>query len=185
MIFDMRYLIILFLIFLVDKMLAQTSIIENQSTKLIKSVLTQVGSSNVIYDYTDAAGTTKTNKVQQSIGQNGVVGLSKISINSVQQGFLNNIKVYKIDNTNSDFVETINLSPNPFKDFINIKFSKLTTYPVVVEVFDIRGRLVLNQQFQPTSLVSIRTNWLAEMSYIIRVSSGDQKFIKKLIKGIY
>ena len=73
--------------------------------------------------------------------------------------------------------------PNPFKDFINIKFSKPTLFPVTIEVFDIRGRLVLEQQFQPSSLVSFSADRLEDASYIIRVSSGSQAFLKKLIKG--
>ena len=104
----------------------------------------------------------------------------------MQQGFLNNTKVFKIDNTDVEFVETIDLSvyPNPFKNVVNIKFSKPSTFPIYIEVFDIRGRLVLDQEFQPSNLVSIATDRLQDASYIIRISSGSQAFLKKLIKGI-
>jgi hypothetical protein len=62
--------------------------------------------------------------------------------------------VFTIDNSATEFVKNLDLSvyPNPFKDFINIKFSKPTLFPVTIQVFDIRGRLVLEQQFHPSSL---------------------------------
>ena len=183
--FYTRYLIVFLVFFSVDKMSAQRLV--SQSPKLIKSVLTQAGSSNVTYQYTDVAGTIKTTKIQQSIGQRGVVGLSNTSLSAVQQGYLNNVKVFKIDNTDTEFVETIDVSiyPNAFHDFVNIKFSKVSMYPIHVELFDIRGRLVLKQEFQASSLISIATDRLQNAaSYVMRVSSGSQEFLKKLIKGI-
>ena len=54
----------------------------NQSPTVIKSVLTQSGSSNVVFKYTDLTGIIKTTTVQQSIGQRGVVGLSNTSLSS-------------------------------------------------------------------------------------------------------
>jgi len=181
----MRYLIVLLVLFSVDTVLTQNLV--NESPKLIKSVLTQAGSSNVTYQYTDISGTLKTTKIQQSIGQRGVVGLSNTSLSAVQQGYLNHVKVFKVDNTDSEFAATIDVSiyPNTFTDFVNIKFSKVSMYPIYIEVFDIRGRLVLKQEFKASSLISVATDRLQNAaSYVIRVSSGSQEFLEKLIKGI-
>ena len=158
----------------------------SQSPELVKSVLNQVGSSTVSFEYLDNSGVLKTTKVQQSIGQQGVVGLSKISSSSVQQGFLNYLKTIMVDNPDSEFVETYDLFvfPNPFKTHVNVKFSKLTDYPVHIEIFDIRGRLVLDQEFQPSRLITVPTERLEDASYLIRVSSGSQEYLKKIIKGI-
>lgn len=182
--FDRLYVFVFFAIFSIENAATQNTY--SQPSKLVKSVLTQAGSSSVTYNHTDERGLVITTKVKQSIGQNGVVGLSNTSLNGVQQGFLNNTKVFKIDNTDVEFVETIDLSvyPNPFKNVVNIKFSKPSTFPIYIEVFDIRGRLVLDQEFQPSNLVSIATDRLQDASYIIRISSGSQAFLKKLIKGI-
>ena len=157
-----------------------------QSPKLIKSVLTRAGSNTVTYECSDISGAIRTTKVQQSIGQNGTVGLSKTSLSSVQQGFLNRMKTVNVDNTESEFVEIVKLSifPNPFKEYINIKFSRLPVHQIQIEVFDIRGRLVLTQEFQPSSLISVPTDRLEDASYMIRVSSGSQEYLKKIIKGI-
>lgn len=177
-------LIILFTIFSVDEMSAQELL--SQSPKLIKSTLTQAGSSTVSYEYLNSSGMVKTTNVRQSIGQNGMVGSSKISVGSVQQGFLNHLRTLNIENSTSEFVEIMEMSvfPNPFKDHVNIKFSKPTVYRIQVEIFDVRGRLVINQEFQPSNLISVPTNRLEDASYIIRVSSGSQEYLKKLIKGI-
>jgi len=78
----------------------------------------------------------------------------------------------------------LSIYPNPFKEYVNIKFSKPTEYPIQIEVFDVRGRLVINQEFRPSNLISVPTDQLEDASYIIRVSSGSQEFLKKLIKGI-
>ena len=159
----------------------------NQHPTLVKSVLTTAGSRAVSYEYTDTNGVVKTTKIQQSIGQNGVVGLSSTTNQSVQQGFLNRVKLLNVNNTTVEFVETMDLIiyPNPFKDFVKIKFSKPTIYPIQIDVFDVRGRLVLNQEFQPSGQITVSMDLLEDASYIIRISSGSSKFLKKLIKGRY
>ena len=179
-----HYIFFLIALFLATNLFSQDVI--NQSPQLINSVLTQAGSRAVSYEYTDETSVIRTTKIQQSIGQNGIVGLSKTSLNSVQQGFLNHIKTLKIDNPTDEFIETkeMFIYPNPFKNFVNVKFSKPTIYTIQIEVFDVRGRLVLNQKFQPSSLISVPTDRLEDASYIIRVSSGSQEYLKKIIKGI-
>lgn len=184
MIFGVRYLVFFLLMLSVTNVSAQEVL--SQSPKLIKSVLTHAGSSTVSYEYSDNSGVLKTTKIQQSIGQQGVVGMSKISSGSIQQGYLNHLKIIKVDNPDSEFVETFELSvfPNPFNIHVNIKFSKPTEHPIHIEIFDIRGRLVLDQEFQPSGLITVPTERLEDASYMIRVSSGSHQYLKKLIKGI-
>jgi len=184
MTFGVHYLIFFLVMLSVTNVFSQELI--SQSPKLVKSVLTQAGSSTVSYEYSDASGVLKKTNVRQSIGQHGTVGLSKTSLSSVQQGFLNHLKTIKVDNPDSEFVETFGLSvyPNPFKAYVKVKFSKPTVHPIHIEVFDVRGRLVLDQKFQPSGLITIPTERLEDASYIMRVSSGSQEYLKKLIKGI-
>jgi len=185
MTFGVRYVVFFLVMLSVTNVISQVLI--SQSPKLIKSVLTQAGSSTVSYEYPDASGVFRTTTIQQSIGQHGTVGLSKTPLSSVQQGFLNHIKTIKVDNRSDDFIEIRELSifPNPFKAHVNIKFSKPTIYPIQIEVFDVRGRLVLNQEFQPSGQITVSMDRLEDASYIIRISSGSSEFLKKLIKGRY
>jgi len=179
-----RYIIMSFTIFSAANLFSQDVV--NQSPSLVKSVLTQAGSSTISYEYTDETGVIKTTKVQQSIAQSGVVGGVNTSQSSVQQGFLNHLKTIKVDTPDSEFVETFDLSvyPNPFKAYVKVKFSKLPVHPIHIEVFDVRGRLVLDQEFQPSGLITVPTERLEDASYMMRVSSGSQEYLKKLIKGI-
>lgn len=146
------------------------------SVELKKSTLNYVAASNV--------SLSPTVRIQQSVGQSGIVGLSESSRNSVQQGYLNNYLVFSIDNTKNEFEETLELTlfPNPFQDHVNILFSKTTDYPVLVRVFDVRGRLVFDNQYQPSKYIRVPLEHLQEAGYIIRVASGGIAFLDKLIK---
>ena len=183
--YKLQLILTIYFLFVVTNVFTQPA--RNQMPTVLKSVLTQAGSRAVSYEYANADGVVKTTKIQQTIGQNGAVGLSNISNHSVQQGFLNRVKLLNVDNTTVEFVETMDLIiyPNPFKDFIKIKFSKPTMYPIQIDVFDVRGRLVLNRAFQPSGQITVSMDRLEDASYIIRISSGSSKFLKKLIKGRY
>ena len=185
MICNLTQVITFCLVFIITDLFSQES--QNTSPTVIKSVLTTAGSRAVSYNYTASDGRVMTTKIQQSIGQNGVVGLSNTVSHSVQQGYLNRVKLLNVDNTTDEFVETMDLIiyPNPFKDFVKIKFSKPTMYPIQIEVFDVRGRLVLNQEFEPSGQITVSMDRLEDASYIIRISSGSSEFLKKLIKGRY
>ena len=111
----------------------------SQAPLLAKSVLTQSGSRAVSFSHINPNGVVIKTKIQQTIGQNGVVGLSRSASHSVQQGFLNRTKTLNFNNSTVEFIELMDLIvyPNPFTEFIKIKFSKPTIYPVQIEVFDV------------------------------------------------
>ena len=155
-----------------------------QAPLLGKSVLTQSGSRAVSFSHVDPDGIVIKTKIHQTIGQNGVVGLSKSAALPVQQGFLNRFRSLNINNSTVEFVELMDLIvyPNPFTEFIKIKFSKPTIYPVQIEVFDTRGRLVLDKDYPPSSQITVSTQRLENASYVVRISSGSMEFLKKLIK---
>ena len=75
MTFGVRYVVFFLVMLSVTNVISQVLI--SQSPKLIKSVLTQAGSSTVSYEYPDASEVFRTTTIQQSIGQHGTVGLSK------------------------------------------------------------------------------------------------------------
>jgi len=71
---NIQSIIAICFLFLTNILLPQESLF--QSPTVVKSVLTSAGSRAVSHQYTDATGVERTTKIQQSIGQNGVVGLS-------------------------------------------------------------------------------------------------------------
>ena len=85
MTFSLNRSVLFIVLLLVSHVCAQNL---TQSSRLVKSVLTSGGSSTVSMAYLDAQGVLKKTRIQQSIGQSGVVGLSTTALNSVQQGVL-------------------------------------------------------------------------------------------------
>ncbi len=142
-----------------------------------KSTLNHLAASNV--------SLSSRTRVLQSVGQPGVVGFSSTTNTTIQQGYLNTLLSFRINNdSNDEFEESFKFSlyPNPFTDHIDIQFAKLTLFPVLVRVFDMRGRLVHNQQFQPSKQIRIALEHLEEAGYVIRVASGVKSYLKKLVR---
>ena len=105
--YKLQLILTIYFLFVVTNVFTQPA--RNQMPTVLKSVLTQAGSRAVSYEYANADGVVKTTKIQQTIGQNGAVGSSNISNHSVQQGFLNRVKLLNVDNTTVEFVETMDL----------------------------------------------------------------------------
>ena len=76
------------------------------------------------------------------------------------------------------------VSPNPVTEKLNIKFSEAITDQIIVQLFDITGRLVLNKTYKITdsNLLNVETGSLGNGVYIVHVS-GNQ--INKSVKLVY
>ncbi len=146
-------------------------------TQKLKSTLTSVGSSSIRLNSAD-----ETFLIQQSIGQMGIIGTVKKGNNVVQQGFLTNV-IY-IENHLEASEQDIDLSayPNPVVDILTISFSRKPSRPVVINVFDLTGRLVLSKTFSENENITLRTSQLAEGIYILRINDGINKWLKKIVK---
>ena len=166
----------LLLFFVVFKLNAQ-----KVKPTVLKSTITSVGSTSVY----SVAINSKNYEIQQSIGQSGIIGKKKNGNLSIQQGFLTNIKIFNINNSNVDLIdESLDLviSPNPFIDHIKIKFSQKTKYDIHIIVYDTNGKVLFSKKFKATDNLHIPMKYYTIGSYIIRVQSGNDKFTKKLLK---
>ena len=152
---------------------------QDKTPKLLSSTITSVSStSNILQN----------NKVIviQSIGQSGVIGTKKNNSTSIQQGFLNNAKHYKVDNSkNSDFEEILDLviSPNPFIDFIKIDFSAKTKKPVHIRIYDTNGKVFTYEKYPATEHLIVPMKNFAIGNYIVQIVSGKNKYVKKILKA--
>jgi len=80
----------------------------------------------------------------------------------------------------------IKLFPNPVKDVLNVEYSGLTIKEMSIEIYDITGKLHLNQRLQNIESgqkIGINVNALKNGVYLCRISSDKQiikveKFIK-------
>jgi serine protease AprX len=96
---------------------------------------------------------------------------------------LSGIPIYDFDNTN-----LMNISPNPFTDFINIIFFSSDTQDVDIEIYDITGKKVISQDGLKRSagynyLTVDKISELGKGLYIIRVISDSKIYSQKLIKA--
>jgi hypothetical protein len=150
----------------------------NKEGILLKSTITSVGS------FTSYPIDEKY-KITQSIGQSGIIGTKKSNSIIVQQGFLSNTIRFKIDNSEKEaFEEKLDLilSPNPFIDFIRIDFSRKTLLDIQVQIFDLNGRFIFSENFQPTDTIVIPMKNFAVATYLVLITSGKNNYTKKIIK---
>ena len=74
---------------------------------------------------------------------------------------------------------------NPFKTTINMLFTKPLTQSMNIELFDITGKKVFSTTRMPGTLSLIEFNVADKLNkgnYILKVTTGDQQFVKKLVK---
>ena len=80
--------------------------------------------------------------VSQTIGQQSVIGSYTNAAKIYGQGFQQNVWNKHIQSTSKKAITTITY-PNPFINTINFQFSQPIKSQIHIELFDIRGRLVL------------------------------------------
>ena len=149
-----------------------------QKPSVIRSTITSVGSATV---YT----TNDKYRIQQSVGQSGIIGTKKLSNSSVQQGILYNTLNINIKNSNKTIIkETLEfvISPNPFIDYIKIDFDKKTTSDVYIRIFDINGKVFKSEKYQPTDQITIPMIRYSIGTYLIQIKSGENSSTKKILK---
>jgi hypothetical protein len=147
---------------------------------ILRSTITSVGSTTVY---------SKNNKyrIQQSIGQSGIIGKKKLKNSTVQQGFLYNTKTFNINNSNNDLIkETLEfvISPNPFVDHIVIKFSKKTAQDIYIKIYDVNGKIHYSNKYPASKQIIVPMNRYSIGAYLIKIESGQKIATKKIIKTI-
>jgi len=83
------------------------------------------------------------------------------------------------ENTFQDFV----LYPNPNNGNFTVKFSTVNSDDVTIEVYDMRGRQIYTNEFSNNGNFneSIDLNTVQSGVYLVSVSNGDTKLVKRII----
>jgi subtilisin-like proprotein convertase family protein len=83
------------------------------------------------------------------------------------------------ENTFQDFV----LYPNPNNGNFTVKFTSVTDEDVSIDVFDMRGRKIYSNEFSNNGAFdqTIDLNSVQSGVYLVSVSSGDTKIVKRII----
>jgi hypothetical protein len=143
-----------------------------------KSTLTTLGTANSYLSQNKI-------KVLQSAGQSSIIGYKKVGSTGVQQGFLNSTIYLKLDNSKNTFIReklSFVISPNPFIDFIQINFSKKTAFNIHIKVFDVNGRIYINNTFEATDKIILPLNRFSIGTYLIQIKSGKSSSTTKILK---
>lgn len=87
--------------------------------------------------------------------------------------------------TDDTSIQDFKLYPNPTFDTFNIEFNNIGNNETIIEVYDLRGRLIQKNNFSSTS-----PNFREELSisnfeagvYFVSIQNGKDKVVKKIIK---
>ncbi|MFZ4680309.1 MAG: T9SS type A sorting domain-containing protein [Flavobacterium sp.] len=120
--------------------------------------------------------------VSQTVGQQSVIGNYTKDGKTYGQGYQQSVwSKYISTNTNNN-ITTVTY-PNPFISTINFQFSQTIKEPISVSVFDIRGRLIFNQEKQASgNILTIDLPNLASSNYLVRLSSPNYTYYTQILK---
>lgn len=106
---------------------------------------------------------------------------------------VNNI-FYNINTTNfeveeslsiddQEFEDSLSIYPNPNKGEFNIKFTSAITDPVVLNVYDIRGRIIFQNVYEQVTDFEepIKLDAVQSGVYLLGISTGKKSITKKII----
>ena len=93
------------------------------------------------------------------------------------------VNVLESLSVNEEELSSFVIYPNPNNGEFTVKFNSTTTNDVKVEVYDIRGRLILNNKYSNNGAFNqaIDLNNAQSGMYLINVADGDKKATRKII----
>ena len=123
----------------------------------------------------------KSYRVQYSIGQQGPIGKIKSMMVNARQGF---IQPPKFVETNSiiDNLLKVKISPNPFREALDIVFSEEIKNKIKVKIYDLMGKLVFDDELPIKTEHKIYLNSIPDSQFIFRIESKEKYFQTKIIK---
>jgi hypothetical protein len=120
--------------------------------------------------------------VSQSIGQQSVIGNNTIGGYTYGQGFQQSTWSKYITTSSNTSITTITY-PNPFVSTVNFQFSQAINDNITVSIFDIRGRLVYNEEKKAAgTILTIELPNMASSNYLVRLSSSNYTYFTQILK---
>ncbi|MEM7510756.1 MAG: Ig-like domain-containing protein, partial [Bacteroidota bacterium] len=106
-------------------------------------------------------------------------------VNSASDGLEGQHNTFDKLNVTLDIEPVITAFPVPFNDEVTLNFKHADNGRVLIEVFSMDGRLILDEQFEKDSLevsYTIKTNSLSEGIYMVRLRQGEYQEVIKVSK---
>ncbi|MFK5958794.1 MAG: T9SS type A sorting domain-containing protein [Lutibacter sp.] len=130
---------------------------------------------------TQITNSENTYYVSQSVGQFSVTGTLINGKNTIRQGFQQPpISVEVISNSNSDLNALV--FPNPVDTFITVQFLEELKLPINITMYDVAGKIIINTSKNPTNSFKLDMALYSSGIYLLNLSSGNRKFLARLIK---
>jgi hypothetical protein len=119
--------------------------------------------------------------VSQTIGQQSAIGNHSNGF-TVGQGFQQSKWEKYVSNNIIKSISTITY-PNPFVSSVNFKFSQPISDKIQISVFDIRGRIVFQEQkYASETVLNINLSTLASSNYLVRLTASNFIYYSQIIK---
>lgn len=119
----------------------------------------------------------------QCIGQASVIGSFQSGEYILSQGFIQPEVWKKIVNPDDVFDLKVNISPNPFIDFVSVSFLETTNQPIEVTVFDVEGSTIIPvRSYDASQKLNVNLEVLVPGSYYIKIVMQNKKIVDRLIK---
>lgn len=122
--------------------------------------------------------------IKQTIGQQSISGNAKGEY-MIVQGFQQNYwaKIVADSPLKNDLIVTT--YPNPFVSQINFQFSKAIKDEMTVTVFDVSGRLIIQQmKYVEDGILSIDLARLPNAIYLVRLNNNEINYYTKITKSL-
>lgn len=118
--------------------------------------------------------------IQQSIGQQSVIGAFTAENNELRQGYIQPLPAIVIGG-NPNSLEVL-VYPNPFTTGVVVALEQGLEEEIITELFDMSGRLVLSAKYEANPQLAIPLVGLSQGAYFLRLSSEGRKVVKQLLK---
>jgi hypothetical protein len=91
---------------------------------------------------------------------------------------------YVLSTNNIDISETIQIFPNPAKDFLQIQLTVEPKNQLQVQIYDLTGRLVQSETLQRGQMLyQIAVGGLNEGAYLLQINDGEKQARKVFVKN--
>ncbi len=118
--------------------------------------------------------------IHQSIGQTGVIGTFGADQTQLRQGYIQPLPAIVLGGDPNEL--EIIVFPNPFVEGVLVTLENGLGESVDMQLFDASGRLILQDTYEPSNLLTISLPQLSQGNYFLKLVSGRQKATKQLIK---
>lgn len=121
--------------------------------------------------------------VSQTIGQQSVIGTSTKDGVTYSQGFQQSVWSKYLNQNAALSSITTTTYPNPFIQTINFQFSKPLSDVISVTVYDIRGRLIYQEDKKAVeNILTIELPQLASSNYLVKLSATNYTYYTQILK---